>query len=104
MQKPEPLKPEQLEHKNEVCRRSKWNGDKIRTREARGFDGRRQAAGLTVVEGTRKPDPKKVKPSRVFLSRPAESAPSHFDLNQVTESQQRMLSQRQRQENRRKGK
>ena len=102
MQKPEPLRPEQLVHKNDVARKSRWNGDKRRTTEQQGFDASRKAKGLTVVEGTRKPDPKKVKPSRVFLSRPAESAPSHFDLQQVTENQQRMLSQRQRQENRRK--
>jgi hypothetical protein len=97
MQKPEPLKPEQLEHKNVVARKSKWNGDKIRS--DRGFDGRRQAEGLTVVEGTRPPNPARVKPSRHFMSRPVERGPDHpkqVDLNQVTEQQKRMLSDRSR--------
>ena len=94
MKKPEPLKPEQLEHKNVVARKSKWNGDKIRS--DRGFDGRRKAEGLTVVEGTKPPNPARVKPSRVFLSRPAERGPDHFDLNQVTDQQKRMLSDRSR--------
>ena len=96
MKKPEPLKPEQLVHKNDVARKSKWNGDKRRTTEQQGFDASRKAKGLTVVEGTRPPNPARVKPSRVFLSRPVEKGPDLFDLNQVTEQQKRMLSDRSR--------
>lgn len=55
MKKPEPLKPEQLEPKNPVARKSKWNGDKIRTTDKQGFSARREAAGLTVVEGSNRP-------------------------------------------------
>ena len=61
MKKPEPLRPEQLEHKNPVARKSSFNGDKIRTAEAQGFDASRKAKGLTVVEGTRPPTPGRVK-------------------------------------------
>ena len=48
------------------------------------------------VEGTTPANPARVKPSKVFLSRPAERGPDHFDLNQVTEQQKRMLSDRSR--------
>ena len=55
MQPPKPLKKEQLEHKTDCARRSKFNGDKRRNSEEQGFSQRRKSQGLTVVEGTRAP-------------------------------------------------
>ena len=55
MQPPKPLKKEQLEHKTDCARRSKWNGDKRKNQEEQGFHQRRKSQGLTVTEGTRPP-------------------------------------------------
>ena len=86
MQKPEPLRPEQLIHKNRVAQKSKWNGDKVRSTEHQGFDARRRSSGLSVVEGTRSPDPKKVK------HRPLARGPvKPTEVPPLTDRQKKML-------------
>ena len=100
MKKPDPKKASDLNHPKGQVRA--WNGDLRPARsdrwngasdmEDQGFDARRKARGLSVTEGTRKVDPKRVKPAS-YLVRVPEKPPSHSEL---TDSQQRMLTQRQR--------
>ena len=86
MKKPEPLRAEQLVHKNKVAQRSSFNGDKIRNTEAQGFDARRRSSGLSVVEGTRQPDPAKVK------HRPLARGPvKPTEVPPLTDRQKKML-------------
>ena len=56
------------------------------------------------VEGTVPPDPRRVKPSKVFLARPVEPGPSHMAPEPLKPHQEQLLTKRQRQQNRRKGK
>ena len=74
MQPPKPLKKEQLEHKTDCARRSKWNGDKRKNQEEQGFHQRRKSQGLTVTEGTRPPSG--VKPAVGRPGQPAGPPPS----------------------------
>ena len=108
MQKPEPKKASDLKHPKAQVRA--WNGDLRPARsdrwngasdmEDQGFDARRKARGLSVTEGTRQVNPKRVKPA-AYLVRVPEKPPSHTELS---DAQHRQLTQRQRDKNKRKGK
>ena len=95
MKPPKKLSKEQLAHpKGE--QRSAFNGDLRRPTDEQGFAQRRAKNGLTVVEGTRQVDPKRVKPAS-YLVRVPQKPQSHQELS---DAQRRMLSQRQKDKHR----
>ena len=109
MQKPEPKKASDLKHPKAQVRA--WNGDLRPARsdrwngatdmEDQGFDARRKARGLSVTEGTRPPSGVKSKKAPPLSRALTDKGP---DLYPLKSHQEQMLSQRQRHQNRRKGK
>ena len=88
MQRPEPLRKEQLQHPK--TRRSRFNGDLIRPAEKQGFMARRQAAGVSTVYGSEKPARPATGPQRDITGRvkPPDPAPAAPPL---TDRQMRQL-------------
>ena len=90
MQKPEPLKPEALQHPNETTYKA-WNGDERKKRSTRwngasdmddkGFTSR----GVRTVEGTRPPS--NVRPVTNGKKHPGAHAPMTRDLKPTQDPQ-----------------